>query len=469
MDQLKEFLGVLKRQHFWILAPILFIVGIFGWWGASKKLDAEFMQNKGTVDRYVQDMQSVSSKQPHPNTEYHEGMRQLIQQREDNIRAAWETKWDRQETELTWPQELPPDFLQQVSKMRPIESVTSSLSARSRRAYANFVKGVLPGIAEQVGAVWNPAARGSGGFNRGSRAAGGEERESAKTTTAVVDWNSSDQAKWREKFNWGDAAPNTKEVLYAQEDLWVLETLFDILRRTNGDVITRAQASIKDIDFIQIGADVDPPSRQSFRVIALQPMEVDGGDDDDGDGAGAGDDDDAMLATPLTGGGDYIPMNESGGAVAAAPDLVVNRYYNKDYEPIADLQSLKQSATVAKRVPVRMRVRMDQRDINKLLVECANAPLTFEVRQLRLLDPRSSGDLLGADAGTGEYANSYSAGRKKARLLADYQTFVRTVELFGIVYIFNPPSDAVLAGEVAEEGLEDDDTAALGPADRWRR
>ena len=158
-----------------------------------------------------------------------------------------------------------------------------------------------------------------------------------------------------------------------------------------------------------------------------------------------------------------------GGAVAAAPDLVVNRYYNKDYEPIADLQSLKQSATVAKRVPVRMRVRMDQRDINKLLVECANAPLTFEVRQLRLLDPRSSGDLLGADAGTGEYTNSYSAGRKKARLLADYQTFVRTVELFGIVYIFNPPSDAVLAGEVVEEGLEDDDTAALGPADRWRR
>ncbi|MCH2132053.1 MAG: hypothetical protein MK179_23180, partial [Pirellulaceae bacterium] len=82
-------------------------------------------------------------------------------------------------------------FLQQVSKMRPIESVTSSLSARSRRAYANFVKGVLPGIAEQVGAVWNPAARGSGGFNRGSRAAGGEERESAKTTTAVVEFKRS--------------------------------------------------------------------------------------------------------------------------------------------------------------------------------------------------------------------------------------------------------------------------------------
>ena len=39
---------------------------------------------------------------------------------------------------------------------------------------------------------------------------------------------------------------------------------------------------------------------------------------------------------------------------------------------------------VAKRIPLRMRVSIDQRHINKLLVECANSELTVEIRQLMI-------------------------------------------------------------------------------------
>ena len=164
MGQLTEILGVIKRQHFWIIAPILFVIGIAGWWPGAKKLTNEFNSNRGTVDGYVQQMQTVSSKQPHPNTEYHDGMNGLIAKRKANIRAAWETKWERQKAELTWPQELPPDFLQLVETMRPIERVTRPLPAPSRRAYANFVKGVLPNLAARIDATWNPAARAMGSY-----------------------------------------------------------------------------------------------------------------------------------------------------------------------------------------------------------------------------------------------------------------------------------------------------------------
>ena len=37
MDQLREFIGLLKRQHFWFLAPILLAMGLAGWWLSSKK------------------------------------------------------------------------------------------------------------------------------------------------------------------------------------------------------------------------------------------------------------------------------------------------------------------------------------------------------------------------------------------------------------------------------------------------
>ena len=42
------------------------------------------------------------------------------------------------------------------------------------------------------------------------------------------------------------------------------------------------------------------------------------------------------------------------------------------------------------------------------------------------------------------------SGTTGVKTLPDYQTFVRTVELFGIVYIFNPVDEAILGGTQPE-------------------
>ncbi len=137
-----------------------------------------------------------------------------------------------------------------------------------------------------------------------------------------------------------------------------------------------------------------------------------------------------------------------------------NRYVNENYEPIADLVTLNSSVTVAKRIPVRMRLLIDQRYISRLLVECANSPLTFEVRQFRL-NPRD--DTLGEGRSFSRGAEmrglETGGGITGVKVLPDYQTFDRIVELFGIVYIFNPVDDAILTGGAPAGG--DNLTAGL--------
>ena len=188
MDQLKEILGVLRRQHFWFIAPILLIVGLVGWMMANKQLTQEYEANKSKVQSYISQMQSVSSQQPHPNTDYESGMEQLIAQRRDNVRAAWERKWERQKQELKWPDDLPPEFVSIVDQMRPIEKVDVDrrpIPSLMRRTYQGFIKEMLPRLAKRIGAQWEPSNMGRfGGFG------GGDFRSEARATPTEGRWRS---------------------------------------------------------------------------------------------------------------------------------------------------------------------------------------------------------------------------------------------------------------------------------------
>jgi hypothetical protein len=84
-------------------------------------------------------------------------------------------------------------------------------------------------------------------------------------------------------------------------------------------------------------------------------------------------------------------------------------------------------------MPVVMRLIMDQREISRLLVECANSPLPVEVRQFRLHSKRTTKP--------GQQASGSSAvGSDK-----DQSSYDMLVEVAGIIYIFNPPDRVTLS------------------------
>lgn len=471
MEQLREFLRLLKRQHFWFLTPVLLLLGIVGWWLSSNKLNSEFDKYRAEVEGYSSKLRSVTGQTNHPNKDYHDGMTTMIEQRRDNVRTAWQTKWERQKQELKWPEELPEDFRRQVDQLRPIENVDleknreQDIPASLRRTYGAFIRNMLPKLAASIGARWQPERTGAAGTPQGFTADTAPSTDAADDSerqeeSQVVTWNPRNQALFDQRFDWKNVPPTTHEVLYAQEDLWVLANLIDVIRRTNQDAPTRSQAVVKEIEFIQIAKDVQVPSFKVLRPAAP------GGAAATGDSSDSGSDDSSTSGKQAeTASGSDAALAEGADATkpnALAP-LIKNRYVNENYAPIADLETLKGSVTVAKRIPVRMRLLVDQRHINRLLVECANSPLTFEVRQFRL-NPRD--DTLGdgrsfAGRSDGPAFEAGGGGITGVKVLPDYQSFDRIVELFGIVYIFNPVDDAILTGAPAESRTADLEDAGV--------
>jgi hypothetical protein len=477
MDKAKEIWGFVRRQHFWLIAPLLFIAGFVGWFLSTSKLQKEFEANQSTVQGYIASMNTVGGVQPHPNQEYLDGMQQLIDQRRENVRKAWQTKWENQKQRLRWPEGLDEGFRQTVEPMRPIESVTKAqddvLLGVQRRQYVDFVKTELPRLANLIGARWEPTRQagsfGGEGFRSEGRSSEGRSSEGRSSEgrssegsggleeadeSQVVTWAVQNQGEFEARLvlPYEDVPPTTREILYAQEDLWVLESLVDMIKKTNGDAMTRSQASVKEIRYIKIGKEVPPPSAVGFRVIRPAPLAGEGGEGGEG-GAGAEASGDAAVSGDF-GGGEPPPASGDAALQTAPVDpveqIVKMRYYDEKYEPIADLETLKANAAVAKRIPVRLMVLIDQRRINKLLVEAANAPLTFEVRQLRFNPTDTGVGAFGGMVSRAEGPGGLLGGQaSRVRTLTDYQSFDRWVELFGIIYIFNPVNEGLLNGEVA--------------------
>jgi hypothetical protein len=103
-----------------------------------------------------------------------------------------------------------------------------------------------------------------------------------------------------------------------------------------------------------------------------------------------------------------------------------------------------------KRMPVFMKLLIDQNEIDKLLVECANSPLPVEVHQWRV-NPG------GGDSAQRNQAQNY---RSSSGSGSDAQVNPNDVpvELSGIIYIYNPP-DAAKLGPDPSEGATPDGSA----------
>eukprot|EP00534_Pseudo-nitzschia_fraudulenta_P010999 CAMPEP_0201211428 /NCGR_PEP_ID=MMETSP0851-20130426/182298_1 /ASSEMBLY_ACC=CAM_ASM_000631 /TAXON_ID=183588 /ORGANISM="Pseudo-nitzschia fraudulenta, Strain WWA7" /LENGTH=231 /DNA_ID=CAMNT_0047500367 /DNA_START=23 /DNA_END=715 /DNA_ORIENTATION=+ len=185
----------------------------------------------------------------------------------------------------------------------------------------------------------------------------------------------------------------------------------NVIAKTNGDISSPHQATIKAIETIEFGREVMPI--RSRVVIPRSPLAADSGTSEYGAEGGMMDDpygDSGMMDEGYGMSSEGMEMGPDGMPLAGMEmDPGDYRYVDKDYKKLMvdDLQAATTEPTsenyylsVAKRLPVRMRFLMDQREIDKLLVECGNADLMIEVRQVRI-NPQTTGVGGGASGGYG--------------------------------------------------------------------
>lgn len=467
MDQFKHFLRIVKRQHFWALSLVVVLISTAIWFWTVRSLGIQRTENLGTIQESYSKVQRVRAIPDHKNDNTNEAMTNLIALRQAEVREAWDSKYSEQSAGgegggkniLEWPEELNDwnaELIPCVQQYWPIpieaDSELEDIKRHMLQDYTRYIKSELPKLATRIGAVWAPDLGGTvGGIPdeeeeepRATTALSPQET-ARRTSSAVVHWNPQDQeALQTQHFDWRlqeGRLPTPLQMLYAQEDLWVLTALVEIIGRTNGNATVRHNARIREIESIKMGRNVGGRTGRVVRP-GTDPASI-----DPELGSVAMEED-----TPTTTG----VMDEDG--LVQQVDPLDMRYVDRDYNPMS-ADGVRSAADaylrVAKRMPIRIRLRMNQLDINRLLSECANSPLTVEVRQVRV-NPDDAGRGMGGRFGMflnqDEFAEPFNPGR--GRSLPGFgrgdemsdMAFPNdvTVEIYGIIYIYNPVDEDLL-------------------------
>ena len=429
-----------------------------------------------------------------PNKAILDQMDNITDEAKISTRAAWGYQYQQQQKLLVFPTDLPEEVRSAFRRYLPIEQKLPKLDemkqqdeAREeyRMAYGGYIKARLPQLAKKIGAKWRPSAMGDmgggpmGGMSGGpmgggpsggnmfggsggsgpanpmgggsSGAMSGDPSLADDGSPEVVAWNPANQAKWLERatsfaginFNRSpNNVPTTHQVMYVQEDLWVLEAIFDVIKQTNGDADANDLAPIKTVDHILLGQDAGSVGEMS----SLEKV-----------GAGGGVDRSAAdmmkaMSEAMSGGSSGGDKEEK---AAESDDPAHMRYVDKDFQLIEaenfhdDISATspdKAYLQVAKRIPVRLGFQMKETAILDLLSECANSDPPIEVRQVRInrhSAEAGSSILGGAGAGMDPMAGAMGAGAAGGESAADEveqdtASDVIGVEIYGVVYIYNP-------------------------------
>jgi hypothetical protein len=454
-ENIRPAVALLVKHHFWllaILAPLVLLPLVFL---ARGRLQTEIMAAQAKIRGKFDALQAVRGVNPHPN----EGWSTEINAEAGRIRAdtlaEWKKFWDSQEFLRVWPQELGDKFLQDVSRLKPEGILDRNNVARYQNTIPEVVK-KLPGRMGADDAM-------SEERRAGPQAVAGRNRPSG----SLVVWSAEDQGRLADCFNWKrlPASPQaaTTQVLLAQEELWVYGLFCDVIKRANKDATGEHNAVIVRVDRLSVGypaAEPQPGGTGGNRIVlpkdaaapAAEPASA-------GPGAAGGG---AKPSHPRFGGGDGPAVGRDmnppmDGSAASQADASLREWIYVDFEgkPLsaADLTTSPAARTVHL-MPFVLRITIDQRRLDALLVDLAGQPVPIDVREVRINAGRERAGAQAAAAPAGAAA--------KADRRLDVQ-----VELRGTVGIATRPNPVAIG--VEPQGQPPATDAAAHPAGATRR
>ena len=432
MDQIKSLLRVLHKHHFWILSLLTLIIAGVGCYLASAALTKEFAKNKDEVNDCFTKLRRIGP--DHPNNRVNEKIDELTDLERQEVNKKWKQLYDKQKQEvLSWPNILGPKFIQGITPegKRGLR-FGDNLPDHMRETYQGYVKELFRELPKIVKVSPESTEK------RGGRYIGREpsvDDRAGLDPDFLVHWRKYSEIE--QKLNW-PRVPSSFKVWVTQEDLWVYVTLLRIIRDTNEGATGPHDAVVKEIRLIQVGQDASrAPSGSIYRP---EEAEVSGTS--------------ATASTESSeGGGNRFASMRRGVEGEAMNDeeekqmLLEDRYVDENGQPVATAIGDGETSEF-KRLPVRLELQMDYRELPRLLIACANAALPVEVKQIRVNAEAGSGNTGSRENFRRSLRPPTDGGGRRGDATAAPDPAIVPIIIQGVIYIFNPP-DSESLGQIA--------------------
>ena len=454
MDQVKVYLGVAKKHHFWILVVLIVIIAVVVWMMATSNLAKAFAANKATIDSAKQSVEKAAATGEDgllPNRSFKEKVDGMHENLKQHVYQAWEKLYERQAGLFEWPD-------MDVGRGQPYNIGKEVKPGQNIPGFAltvfneQYVKNEWKELLESV-RIRRPKGSGEEDEDDGlvgiaNQPAGGEGPVEYE---GLVVWPQESRDEIIERY-YTDGTPSTLKVRLTQEDYWLFKSLIGIINEVNGDAADSRKAPIKKIEALDVAQWAIANSREGGSALASPEGTT--GPATTGPAAAGG-----QPASATGAGGQVTPPKppEAGGAApaAAAADtanddqaLLSGRYLDDKGQPLLTTGPTNDPYAGPyaefKQVFVHMRLIMDQRELPELIAACANASLPVETREVRVRMLDAAGP-----AGGNAFANLLGGMGQMfggANREGDVETlsYDATVDLSGVIYLYNVPDLAKL-------------------------
>ncbi|MCH2372325.1 MAG: hypothetical protein MK324_17645, partial [Pirellulales bacterium] len=426
-----------KKFIFWILSGLVTVTVTVMWFLAIGKLDEERVQQTNQLNSQFSAMDGIKTVNGnnHPNQQFKKGMEEIMTQVQADIYKTWDAKYLNQKTAFNWPTaegELDQSTANTFVPLTPIEMKVVATGVKvnandetgvevnriARTNYKDFLENYMPALASQVDAAWGESQVKDDGFGGGAGGAfGGDPAGGDGTAVAVeetasrmVIWESNNQKALDARFTFTEP-PTTLEILYTQEDLWVLQQWLAIIKDLNKEAETAYNAKITEIIGIDLAKNGDTPGPSGVDLakdailnggkVVAGGMGGMGGMGGESGGMGGMSDMMSQMAGTNSPEDNGASNNKGGkdekGNLVATDDPGDLRYVDAQYQPLqvvelrnalsTDPQKAKKAKpelAISKRYPTRSRLKLDLRYLSQFLAACGNAELSIEVLQVRI-------------------------------------------------------------------------------------
>ena len=204
-----ERLEPVLKQKFWILLGFGILMTIVGWWMATGTMAATITTRRGEIEAAEKKVPSGEI----PNSVWSDGLATVNGQQDLAVKSASRILWERQRVRMTWPET--------VAEFAWKNGYQGKIDVSGRENYRQDYDNDWRRVWESV----RP-------FNR-------------IDGTGIVDFS---LGKLPHK-TWGELAPSDAEMWEAQEDLWLLEGILQLIAEVNGGAnSTRLDAHIHQIE-----------------------------------------------------------------------------------------------------------------------------------------------------------------------------------------------------------------------------